>query len=64
MNKNLNQEIQKLINMYKYGDFSGVLKKCSLLVRKHPKNDFLWNLYKQYALVLSTHFNNASNSII
>ena len=44
MNKNLNQEIQKLINMYKYGDFSGVLKKCSLLVKKHPKNDFLWNL--------------------
>lgn len=44
MNKNLNQEIQTLINMYKYGDFSGVLKKCSLLVKTHPKNDFLWNL--------------------
>jgi tetratricopeptide (TPR) repeat protein len=44
MSENLKQEIQILINKYKYGDFSGVLNKCSLLVKKHPKNDFIWNL--------------------
>ena len=44
MNKKIDQEIQILINKYKYGKFLEVLKRCSLLVKKHPKNDFLWNL--------------------
>ena len=44
MNQKLNNEIQILVNKYKYGDFNGVLNKCSSLVKKFPKNDFLWNL--------------------
>ena len=44
MNQKLNNEIQILVNKYKYGDFKGVLDKCSSLVKKYPKNDFLWNL--------------------
>ncbi len=44
MDQKLNNEIQILVNKYKYGDFKGVLDKCSSLVKKYPKNDFLWNL--------------------
>ena len=44
MNQILNQEIQTLINKFKYGDFKEVLNKCSNLLKKNPKNDFLWNL--------------------
>ncbi len=44
MNKNLNQEIQILINKYKQQNFSDVIHKSSSLLKKHPKNDFLWNL--------------------
>ena len=44
MNQKLNNEIQILVNKYKYGDFNDVLNKCSSLVKKYPKNDFLWNL--------------------
>ena len=33
-----------LINKYKFGDFNEVLNKCSSLLKKNPKNDFLWNL--------------------
>ena len=32
--KNLNQEIQILINRYKQGDYKNVLKKCSTLLKK------------------------------
>jgi tetratricopeptide (TPR) repeat protein len=44
MKEKLKQEIQVLVNKYKFGDFQGVLKKCSQLVKKFPKNDFIWNL--------------------
>ena len=44
MNHKLNKEIQILVNRYKYGDFNEVLHKCSNLLKKNPKNDFLWNL--------------------
>ena len=44
MDQKLKNEIQILINNYKYGDFKKVLSKCSSLVKKYPKNDFLWNL--------------------
>ena len=44
MNQKLNEEIQILVNRYKYGDFNEVLNKCSNLLKKNPKNDFLWNL--------------------
>ncbi len=44
MSQKLNEEIQILVNRYKYGDFSEVLNKCSNLLKKNPKNDFLWNL--------------------
>ena len=41
MNQKLNNEIQILINKYKYGDFNGVLNKCSSLVKKFPKMIFV-----------------------
>ena len=44
MKKNINTEIQILINRYNNGEFNDVLKKISLLVKDFPKNDFLWNL--------------------
>ena len=44
MDQKLKNEIQILVNNYKYGDFKKVLSKCSSLVKKYPKNDFLWNL--------------------
>ena len=44
MKKDVKTEIQKLINIYKFGDFNSVLKKCSSLLNDYPKNDFLWNL--------------------
>ena len=44
MDQKLRNEIQILVNNYKYGDFKKVLSKCSYLVKKYPKNDFLWNL--------------------
>ncbi len=44
MNQKLNEEIQILVNKYKFGDFNEVLNKCSSLLKKNPKNDFLWNL--------------------
>ena len=39
------------------GDLGSYFVSSALMI-------FLWNLYKQYALVLPAHFNNASNSII
>ena len=44
MDQKLRNEIQILVNNYKYGDFKKVLSKCSSLVKKYPNNDFLWNL--------------------
>ena len=44
MDNNLKNKIQVLINKYKVGDFKSVLDSCSVLIKKHPKNDFLWNL--------------------
>ena len=44
MSQKINEEIQILINKYKFGDFNEVLNKCSSLLKKNPKNDFLWNL--------------------
>ena len=44
MTSTANQEIQILVNKYKIGNFKEVIDKCSLLVKKYPKNDFLWNL--------------------
>ncbi len=44
MTNTVNQEIQILVNKYKFGNFKEVIDKCSILVKKYPKNDFLWNL--------------------
>lgn len=44
MMKNLNKEIQILINKFQVGDFKNIIEKCSLLLKKNPNNDFLWNL--------------------
>ena len=44
MSTKLNQEIQILINKYKQQNFSDVIQKSSVLLKKYPKNDFLWNL--------------------
>ena len=41
MTKQLDKEIQILINKYKLGNFTDVLDKCLLLVKKYPKNDFM-----------------------
>ena len=37
----LKNEIQILVNNYKYGDFKKVLSKCSSLVKKYPKMIFM-----------------------
>ena len=44
MEKDLNKEIQILANKYQAGEFQDVLKKSSVLLKKNPKNDILWNL--------------------
>ena len=44
MNQKINEEIQILINKYKFGDYNEILNKCSSLLKKNPNNDFLWNL--------------------
>ena len=44
MSAKLNADIQILVNKYKQQNFTDVLRKCSALLKKHPKNDFLWNL--------------------
>ena len=68
MKKNLKEEIQILINNYKLGDYSLVLKKASLLVEEYPKNDFLWNLSGLSFQQIGNHknaivsFQNAINS--
>ena len=44
MKKDVNSEIQLLVNRFKKSDFKGVLDKSSSLVKEYPKNDFIWNL--------------------
>jgi len=44
MKLNLNNEIQIIINRFKINDFDYVINKSSVLLRKIPDNDLLWNI--------------------
>ncbi len=44
MKSNLNNEIQIIINRFKINDFNYVINKSSVLLKKIPDNDLLWNI--------------------
>ena len=44
MKSNLNNEIQIIINRFKINDFDYVINKSSVLLKKIPDNDLLWNI--------------------
>lgn len=44
MNKNISDEISKIINAFNGAKYDFVIDKTSILLKKHPKNDFLWNI--------------------
>ena len=44
MNKDLNKEIEIVINRFKTGDYEFAINKSTILLKKLPNNDLLWNL--------------------
>lgn len=44
MQSTLSKEVQILINKFKAEQYSDVIKKISILLKKNNENDFLWNL--------------------
>ena len=44
MNKNVNNEIEIIINRFKNKDFDFTINKSTLLLKKFPNNDLLWNI--------------------
>ena len=44
MRKNIENEVSKIINAFNGARYDFVIDKTSILLKKHPKNDFLWNI--------------------
>ncbi len=44
MNMNINKEIEIVINRFKIGDYNFVINKSTVLLKKIPDNDLLWNI--------------------
>ena len=44
MNKNANKEIEIIINRFKKKDFDFTINKTTVLLKKFPDNDLLWNI--------------------
>ena len=44
MNANINKEIEIVINRFKTGDYNFVINKSTVLLKKIPNNDLLWNI--------------------
>ena len=44
MNININKEIEVVINRFKIGDYNFVINKSTVLLKKIPNNDLLWNI--------------------
>ena len=44
MNSNINKEIEIIINRFKVRDFNFVINKSTILLKKFPHNDLLWNI--------------------
>ena len=44
MNMDANKEIEIVINRFKSGDYQFTISKVSVLLKKFPNNDMLWNL--------------------
>ncbi len=55
-NKNINQQIQILINQFNVKNFDNVISKCKILLRKNPEYVILYNL-------LGSSFQNIGNYI-
>ena len=44
MSANINKEIEIVINRFKTGDYNFVINKSTVLLKKIPNNDLLWNI--------------------
>ena len=44
MSKDISTEIQILINKFNTKKYTDIIKKISILIKKHDNNNFLWNL--------------------
>ena len=44
MSKDISTEIQILINKFNAKKYTDIIKKISILIKKHDNNNFLWNL--------------------
>ena len=44
MNSDINKEIEIVINRFKSGDYKFTINKTTILLKKFPYNDMLWNI--------------------
>ena len=44
MNTDINKEIEIVINRFKSGDYKFTINKTTILLKKFPYNDMLWNI--------------------
>ena len=61
MNKNINDEISKIINAFNGARYDFVIDKTSILLKRYPKNDFLWNI-KGLCLQIQKKYKNTAGA--
>ncbi len=44
MNSDINKEIEIIVNRFKSGDYKFTINKTTILLKKFPHNDMLWNI--------------------